>query len=335
MFIAVAAHSPLLVDIEGVIVYACRRLGHRVTQYDHSKSSFDIAKMLRLVNEADIIFVPVHALLRHPSVHTQSFIERLNAGKARVVLTVVDEPRILSRMHNIVLRYYKRMVWPHTNGYLNLYGKCEKIISEPLIGESYCYEKLIGSSKQFDVIFNGALYSFRHRFLQALISSLPSEVTLKILSRYDAQLGVPAQYWMGRVKEVRPHEKVNRIYNQARILLVFGSYADATVEYSKEELTNLVAVSQRSGGYPCRLLSYLGSGSFVLADKRTEQERYFTDGVEAVTYNSVGECAEKILYYLKHEQEREQIATAGQRRYLEDHKPEVRMQRVLQTIIGA
>jgi spore maturation protein CgeB len=142
------------------------------------------------------------------------------------------------------------------------------------------------------------------------------------------------KYWGNKSNAFLTHQTLNDIYNKSKILLLFGIYADDINHYSEKELEDIDGTPGRSGAYPCRIFSYAGSGSLVLADKRKEGDRHFLEDNEFVVYNSVKECIEKIEYYLLHEQEREEIADKGYKRYLKDHTIEIRMKKILEAVNG-
>lgn len=75
-------------------------------------------------------------------------------------------------------------------------------------------------------------------------------------------------------------------------------------------------ISLRSihSGIPLRVLDIMACGGFVLSNRQTEITEYFKEGVEIVTFGSMEECIDKVHYYLSHEEERRQIAEAGQRK---------------------
>ena len=66
-------------------------------------------------------------------------------------------------------------------------------------------------------------------------------------------------------------------------------------------------------GIPLRVLDIMACGGFVLTNWQPEIAEFFSDGQEIVTFRSLGECIDKITYYLEHETERQMIADAGQR----------------------
>ncbi|MBI4720333.1 MAG: glycosyltransferase family 1 protein [Chitinivibrionia bacterium] len=68
-----------------------------------------------------------------------------------------------------------------------------------------------------------------------------------------------------------------------------------------------------------RLFEATGIGSCLLTDTGSNLSELFEDGVEVVAYSSPAECREKARFLFEHDQIRQQIAQAGQRRTLRDH----------------
>lgn len=66
------------------------------------------------------------------------------------------------------------------------------------------------------------------------------------------------------------------------------------------------------------------TGGFYLVEKSPGYDQAFVDGKEVVMWQTLSELLEKIHYYLKHENEREEIAAAGKQRALRDHTWESR-----------
>ena len=82
-----------------------------------------------------------------------------------------------------------------------------------------------------------------------------------------------------------------------------------------------------------RMYETTGVGTMLLTDSKKNLADMFEPGKEVVAYRSREECAELIEYYLAHDEERESIASAGQRRTLASHTYYQRMQELL-TIVG-
>lgn len=69
----------------------------------------------------------------------------------------------------------------------------------------------------------------------------------------------------------------------------------------------------------CRMYEATGCGTLLITDWKENLHEMFESGKEVVTYRTPEECAEKVRYYLNHEEERKKIAAAGQERTLRDH----------------
>ena len=59
-----------------------------------------------------------------------------------------------------------------------------------------------------------------------------------------------------------------------------------------------------------------GIGAFMLHERTSELAQFFTEGVECACFGDETELAEKVAYYLAHDEERHRIAAAGRQRAL-------------------
>ena len=85
-----------------------------------------------------------------------------------------------------------------------------------------------------------------------------------------------------------------------------------------------------------RLYEATGTGSCLLTDWKSNLGELFEPEIEIVTYKNADECVEKVNYLLNHEDERQAIATAGQRRTLRDHsfdKRAVQLDQIIKTAL--
>ncbi len=74
------------------------------------------------------------------------------------------------------------------------------------------------------------------------------------------------------------------------------------------------------------------SGGLYLTHNNPDLHLLFEVGKEIVTYRKPEECAEKVVYYLEHSDEREAIARAGLERALSDHTLEKRFERLFRVL---
>jgi spore maturation protein CgeB len=81
-----------------------------------------------------------------------------------------------------------------------------------------------------------------------------------------------------------------------------------------------------------RLFEATGVGTLLITDWKVNLHRLFEVGKEVVVYRTPEECAELIRYYLDHDDEREAIAGAGQRRTLRDYSYHQRMQELVEIV---
>ncbi len=94
-------------------------------------------------------------------------------------------------------------------------------------------------------------------------------------------------------------EKYSCLISSAKIALVF------------------LSVKNRDG-YTRRCFEIPACGTMMIAPRTPELEKFFTDGKEAVYYDSPEGLLRKIKYYLSHDEERMHIAEAGRDRCVRD-----------------
>jgi spore maturation protein CgeB len=80
-------------------------------------------------------------------------------------------------------------------------------------------------------------------------------------------------------------------------------------------------------GINLRIFEAVAAGCFLLTEHTEEICELFRPGEEIETYRSSRELAEKVEYFLVHEEEREAIALRGHQRFLADHTWRVRLAR--------
>lgn len=81
-----------------------------------------------------------------------------------------------------------------------------------------------------------------------------------------------------------------------------------------------------------RLFEATGVGTLLVTDWKQNLHQIFEPGKEVVAYRSAEECVELLRYYLENEEERETIASAGQRRTLGEHSYYQRMKELVEIV---
>lgn len=115
-------------------------------------------------------------------------------------------------------------------------------------------------------------------------------------------------------------DEMVRMYSRSKISLGFSSCGET--HRAGERVLQI------------RLRDFEGpmSGAFYLVEYMEELEEFFDIGKEIVCYRDRADLAEKVRYYLTHEDQRERIRTAGRRRALAEHTWQKRFENLFRQI---
>ena len=97
---------------------------------------------------------------------------------------------------------------------------------------------------------------------------------------------------------------------------------------SKVALNRHIEVAERYANN-MRLYEATGVGTMLLTDEKQNLDELFVPGREIATYRDEDELVERLNHYLEHDDERREIAAAGQARTLREHTYRHRMQELL------
>lgn len=150
-----------------------------------------------------------------------------------------------------------------------------------------------GHDKQYELLFVG---NSRHVFRPILKDLIPTEHKLTVYGRHWENFQVQDYV----VSDYMDNSKVGQAYHDAKILL--NDHWDDMRE---------------NGIISNRIFDALAVGAFIISDDIPEIHELFGDNV--VTYHGREDLKEKIDYYLKHEEERDAKAKAGQKIALNGH----------------
>ncbi len=75
-----------------------------------------------------------------------------------------------------------------------------------------------------------------------------------------------------------------------------------------------------------------GYGGFLLSEAADGLERYYRPGEEIGVFENEDDLAEKVLYYLSHDEERSRVKAEGHRRTIAEHTYEARFSQIFQTM---
>jgi spore maturation protein CgeB len=116
----------------------------------------------------------------------------------------------------------------------------------------------------------------------------------------------------------RPLSPINPILKRFIKPGVFGLEMFQVIRDSKIAL-NIHADSSPRYASNMRLFETTGIGTCMVTDWKDNLPDLFDPDTEIVTYKTVDECVEKVIWLLNHPNEREEIARAGQARTLREH----------------
>jgi hypothetical protein len=175
------------------------------------------------------------------------------------------------------LDYVITHVPPLVEEYERLGARC--VLTPAIPVNPSIYRKLHKREKVYDSTFVGSLYQYRLDYLADI-----------------AARGAIVSY-LGGGNENKVHSaRMVEIFNQSRINLNFSS----------GQAGRCIIVG--------RVFEIPLCGGFLLTEYFPGLERWFEIGYEIECFETAQEAAEKIQYYLKHSDEREQIATRGYER---------------------
>ncbi|MCI5516996.1 MAG: glycosyltransferase, partial [Roseburia sp.] len=84
-----------------------------------------------------------------------------------------------------------------------------------------------------------------------------------------------------------------------------------------------------TSGIPLRAMDIMGAGGFLMSNYQPELAEYFVDGQELVLFDSVQDMQWKLDYYLKHEDERRQIAKCGYEKVKRNFSYDVQLRKMI------
>ena len=162
----------------------------------------------------------------------------------------------------------------------------------------------------WDAVFVGSLGRTQHRRSNALLAR--------------AARRVPIDFWGYGAHLWPPWSPVKRRYHgQAWGLDMYRVLAEARIVINRH--------GSIAGPYAVNMRMYeaTGMGGLLLTDNGTSLDDVFDPGAEAVSYGSSRELVDRLRYFLRNEDERAEIAAAGQARTLRDHTYRQRMQELV------
>lgn len=204
---------------------------------------------------------------------------------------------------------------------------CPNVFHLPLgANTAYYRPKRVESGEAADICFIGSNFGNRSAFFDRLAPYLRTKKVCiagywwERLAHYGMLAGqIRNNCWL-------PPEETAACYNRAKIVI--------NLHRAIDDGTN-----RNSGGVPARSVNprsfEIGAcAAFQLSDVRPGLGAAFVPGEEVATYVSPEELIDKADYYLRHEDERRDIALRGYRRTLGEHTYPRRVGQLLEAVFG-
>lgn len=102
--------------------------------------------------------------------------------------------------------------------------------------------------------------------------------------------------------------------------------------YNASSINLNITKSQLRTALNMRLFDIAACGGFILTDWREDLEKLFKVEDEMAVYRNKEELREKVVYYLAHPQEREEMANRAKKKVLERHTFKKRMEKMIKTV---
>ncbi len=178
----------------------------------------------------------------------------------------------------------------------------DRALYRPLPGEKTC---------RHEVVFVGGWSARRQEFVEKLL---------------DLPLEIYGPGWRKRRNwfnpQLREKVKANRIWGEELIVL----YNQARI------VLNISSWDPGRSGLNLRVFDVPATGAFLLTDHSAELAQHFDLGQEVETFATPEELRAKIIYYLGHDQAREDVARNGYAKVLGFESYTDKMQLLLKTI---
>lgn len=196
----------------------------------------------------------------------------------------------------------------------------------------FYYQKL-GLIKKYDVTFIGLPHGNRREWINNIISSginlkywgyrwrdIPTNIFFKGFWFLPKRIKFLKKLYEKTISNIKNSTRISqedmiKVFNQSKINL--------NLNLSSDKKT--IELKGRNFEIP-------GCGSFLLTGYAPHLEDYYEIGKEVVCFDNLEDLKVKINYYLKNEEEREKIASAGYLRTIKDHTYEKRFNKIFNQI---
>jgi spore maturation protein CgeB len=203
---------------------------------------------------------------------------------------------------------------------------CQHVYYLPFgVNPKVFYPKPVDASHRRDLCFIGTAYWNRVKYVDQLASFLSAKHVLISGWWWDRLKHYKLLKNQIRLDDWLTAEETASYYNGARMVINLHRLSDDDSLNHNGRKISAYSINPRT-------FEINGCNTLQLIDFRHELVKYYVPGEEIVVYSSPEELQERISYFLKHEEERREIAYRGFERTLRDHTYRKRLNEMLSII---
>lgn len=163
-------------------------------------------------------------------------------------------------------------------------------------------------------------YIYAHYFIARKLAAMERKDLLSEVSKhFKTNLYTP-----------NPTPELPDIHNMGPI----DYYNDMPQIFAKSRINLNLSLRSIRSGIPLRGMDILGAGGFLMSNYQADFYDFFTPGEDLVLFESKDDLVAKCDYYLKHDNERRQIAANGYGIVKEKHTYKVRFNEIFNIVFG-
>lgn len=254
--------------------------------------------------------------------------ERLRALGIPTAVWFTDDPYYTDWTAQIAPRYDH--VFTLEKSCLSFYRAlgCRSVHYLPFAADPRTYRpKPVDSSFRSEICFIGTAFWNRVELIDRIAGYLSRRKTIIAGWWWDRLKNYHLLSDRIRLGEWMSPEMTASYYHGAKIVINLHRRADdRSINFNS---SGVAAVSPNP-----RTFEILGCGTLQLTDAREDLPDWYEPGKEIVTFNSAEELVERIDYYLRHEEERREIALNGLTRTMAEHTYQDRLQKMMDLVLS-
>lgn len=265
------------------------------------------------------LFRPDFILVFRGACLPSSVVYKLRSFKVPIGVWVVDDPYRL-RTHEKLVQPYDLVITQDSSSML-FYKKRKKVcLHVPLAVNSDKYKPLVVADKyKSDICFVGSAFPIRVNFFDTLTPLLLKKKTL-IIGQWWERLKNYSKLKHCIHNDPIPPSEVVKYYNGAKVVLNIHR----TQNDRNDNPFNYPANTPNN-----RTFEIASCRAFQLVTWRKDLHKFYELDKEMITFRNLKDLKEKVLYYLKNDDERSCIANEAYQKTLSHHTYFVRLRYLL------